>query len=252
MILLNINNSMQSLYQNMSSLKRISSAKDDPAGMAISQKMKSQTDGYETSINNIDNMNNLNKVAQGGLSSINSSLQRIRELSLQASNGILSDGDKNAIQGEITQLKEGISEVSKNTQFNTVNLLDGSFEDKSVASNPDGTGRTMSIGDFSLEGLGMSDFDVTKDFDIRTIDNALSKVSSAQGKLGATYNSLNSNSNYNSVARENIAAANSRIEDLDIGEQITRLNTKNLLQQVQYQMQQKQMDNEVNKIDMLL
>lgn len=247
-----IDNSMQSLYQNMSSLKRISSAKDDPAGMAISQKMKSQTDGYKTAVNNIDNMNNLNKVAQGGLSSINDSLQRIRDLSLQASNGTLNSSDKNVIQGEINQLKTSISDVSRNTQFNTINLLDGSFEDKAVASKPYGTGSKMSIGDFSLEGLGIANLDVTKDFDVETIDNALSKVSSAQGKLGATYNALESNSNYNSVARENIAAANSRIEDLDIGAEITKLNTKNLLQQIQYQMQQKQMDKEVNKIDMLL
>lgn len=248
------NNSLNmiKLYSQLSSGKRINSASDDAAGLAIANKMQSLEKGYDKGSKNIESMVDLADTAQGALSSINDNLQRMRELSLQASNGILAAEDKVAIQTEIDSLKSQIKDVSKNTQFNTMKLIDGSFSDKNIATGPSSQGTKMTIEDSSLEALGIKDFDITGNFDISQIDDAISKVTEAKTNIGAKTNALESNVKSNQIALENQVASRSRIEDLDIARAITQLKTNNVLSQYEVFGQKMQMSQMQSSMNILL
>lgn len=234
---------LQRNYQQLSSGKRINSAADNAAGLAIAQKMLTQSNGYDMGTRNAATSQDMVNVADGSLSTISDSLQRIRELSVQASNtAIYGEDDLTSIQQEIDQLKQSISDAGKNTQFNGRNLLDGSMGSSHVASSPDGSGMNINMPNAVLESLGIADFDVTKDFDISTIDSAIDKVSSARSGLGAAYNRLGHTINYNAYASFNITSSRSRLEDLDYGEAVSDMKKNNLLQEYRLMMQRKQED----------
>lgn len=230
-------------YQQMSSGKRINSAADDAAGLAIATKLLSQRNGYDVGGRNAATAQDMVNVAEGGLSNISDSLQRIRELSIQASNtAIYGDDDREAIQQEIDQLKGYISDAGKNTQFNNKNLLDGSMGNAHVASGPDGSGMDINMPNAVLDSLGLSDYDVTGEFDISKIDSALEKVSSARSGLGAAYNRLGHTMNYNSYASFNTTASQSRLEDLDYGKAVSDMKKNSLLQEYRIMMQKRQQE----------
>ena len=113
--------------QRLSSGLRINSAKDDAAGMAISERMTSQIRGSNQASRNANDGISLAQTAEGDLGSISDNLQRMRELSVQAANASNSDSDRAALQTEVSALKSEIDRVSKNSSFNGVKLLDGSF-----------------------------------------------------------------------------------------------------------------------------
>lgn len=234
----------QSLYRNyqqLSSGKRINSAADDAAGLAIAQKLLTQTNGYDVGRRNALTSQDMVNVAEGGLSSVTDSLQRIRELSIQASNtAIYGDDDLESIQQEIDQLKSSISDAAKNTQFNTMNLLDGSMKNSHVASSPDGTGMDINMPNAVLSALGIEDYDVTGEFDISVIDEALEKVSSARSSMGSAYNRLEHTINYNSYASYNMTASQSRIEDLDYAKAVSDMKKNDTLNLYRIMMQKKQ------------
>lgn len=238
-------------YQRLASMRRVNSAADDAAGLAISQKINAQTNGYNTGADNALSMNDLARTAEGALASIDDNLHRMRELAVQASNGTLSSDDRKIIQTEIDQLKESISGIAGNTQFNTQKLLDGSFSNKEIAVNPSGTGTKMTIQNTSLETLGVNNFDVTGSFDIADIDNAISKVTEARSELGATSNRIMSAVKINWNAAENLTAASSRISDLDAGAESIRMNTRQVLQQYQYYSKQQTMNQKASALNLL-
>lgn len=234
------NNSYDDSYLKISSGKRINSAADDAAGLAISQKLQSQATGYSVANKNAADGQNLINVAEGGMSSISDYLQRIRELGVQASNGTYTAEDKKNMQIEIDELKKGITDAAKGTEFNTMKLLDGSKADINLATNPSGTGMTIQMQNATLEELGIADFDVTKDFKLSDIDNAINKVSSSRASLGAQSNALDHTMNYNSTANVNLVSSQSRIEDANMAEEATKLNTKQVLEKYQYFAQKQQ------------
>ena len=166
-------NSISKSYEQLSSMKKINSAADNAAGLAIVEKMNSQTNGYDVGNSNGKAGQDLIKTAEGGLASIQDNLQRIRELAVQASNGIYAPEDKEAIQKEVEQLKQGIQDAARGTEFNTLKLLDGSMADMDLALNPDGTGMEIQMYNSTLESLGIADFDVTGSFSIEDIDKAI-------------------------------------------------------------------------------
>lgn len=234
-------------YQQLSSGKRINSAADDAAGLAIAQKLTTQSNGYDVGSRNAATSQDMLKVADGALSSISDSLQRMRELSLQAANTAIYGNDElGAIQQEIEQLKQSISDVSQ-TQFNGMNILDGSKVNSHVASNPDGSGMNINMGSSTLEMLGIADFDVTGDFDISVIDEAIEKVSSQRSGMGASSNALEHTMNFNSYASYNLTASKSRIEDLDYGEAVSDMKKNDVLQQYRIMMQ-KNIENENGRV----
>lgn len=244
-------NSISKSYEQLSSMKQINSAADNAAGLAIVQKMESQTNGYDVGNSNGKAGQDLLKVADGGLASITDNLQRIRELAVQASNGIYAPEDKQAIQYEIEGLKQGIQDAAKGTEFNTLKLLDGSMADLNLALNPDGTGMEIKMENSTLESLGIADFDVTGNFDIADIDKAIEKVNEARGNLGASYNALEHATNYSALASENLTAASSRIEDLDVEKAISDMKKQEVLDNYSLFVQRIKMQQEEQQLNVL-
>lgn len=218
-------------YTALSSGYKINSAADDAAGLAISEKLLSQTNGYDAGSANASDSMSLINVADGALSGIQDSLQRIYELGVRAFNGLYSDSDKQAIQKEIDGIKQNIQGIAQGTSFNTLKLLDGSMADIELATNPQGDKLKIQLVNSTLESLGIADFDVTKDFDLKTIEDAMEKVNSARSGLGAQYNSLGHTINNNDYASYNLTTANSRIKDTDYAEALIKKNREEALQQ---------------------
>jgi flagellin len=229
MAISSINNQLNTNYEHLSTMKRINSAADDAAGLSIAESLKSQSNGYDVASNNAANSKNMLNVADGALSSISDSLQRIRELSLQASNSIYTNDDKASIQSEIDQLKQHINYVAGNTEYNTKKLLDGSVTSVNTTLSANGSSMNTKLPNSTLDALGIADYDVTGDFDIQKIDDAIRKVSSSRSSIGASTNALDyaySNSQYTS---QNLKSARSRIEDLDVPSYISDMNKNRIL-----------------------
>lgn len=217
------------VYKQLSTMQKINSAADNPAGLVISEQMTSQVNGYDVGANNAQTSNDMLKVAEGGLSHIQENLQRMRELSVQASNFIYTDSDRAAIQEEINGLKAGIQDMAKGTEFNTLKLLDGSMADMNLALNPDGTGMEIQMENSTLASLGIENFDVTGTFDISDIDKALEMVSQSRSNIGSVQNALEHVTNYNNVASENLTSARSKIVDLDVGQAVSDMQKNKIL-----------------------
>ena len=235
---------------NSSFTKRVT---DDPAGSAIAQKHLSQAKGYEQGVRNGEDGLSAVKTADEALSNITGSLQRIRELSVQASStAIYSDSDRQSMQKEIDQLKEHITSIARDTQFNTKHLLDGSMADMHLALNPQGGGLSIKMEDMTLENLGIKDYSVTGKFDISTIDDALEKVSSARSSLGAQSNAVEVSVNTGNISSENMVSSMSSIEDLDVGQYMTEQKKGEVMQQYGYFVQSQQMQMQQDMVSKLL
>lgn len=228
-----VENSFASINKTLAG--QLSSSKSSQ--VAIDEGLKSQSNGYNVASNNMKDAGNAAKVAEAALGTITSNLQSIRDLAVQASNGTLNNSDKTAIQSQIDQYKESIQDVVKNTNFNTKKLLDGTFEANIQTGPNSGQGQVMKIEDSSLSTLGLDNFDVTGNFDISTIDNAIEKVTSSRSQLGATSNRFEFAVNVNNISSENLEASRSSLQE-DIAKQISQLNTSRILDQFKLQMQQ--------------
>lgn len=232
-------------YGNFASGKKINSAADGAAELSIIQKEESQIRGTDAGTNNIASAQDMLKVSDGALSQITDNLQRMRELAVQASNtAVMTDADRSAVQMEIDQLKQGISDIASQTSFNTKNILDGSKKEFNIATDANGGSMQVSTGDATLKALGIADFDVTGDFDISDIDEALASISSTRSSGGAQMNALSHAYNNNTNYLLNTTGAKSRLEDLDFPEAISDLKKKETLQQYQFFMQRKQTQEE--------
>lgn len=232
-------------YSQIASGTKLQKAADGAAEMAIANKENTQVRGLDMGQRNAEDARSLLNVADGAMSGIADNLQRIRELASQASNtAVLTDDDRKLIQKEVDHLKQGISDIANNTEFNKKKLLDGSYSDGFVASGPNGTGMTMDIGSATLEALGIADFDVTGDFSVKTIDDALGMVSSNRSTIGAQSNALDYTISYNSVAAINMTSAASQLQDTDIAETASKLQQEKLLQTYQLMMQKKEQEQE--------
>lgn len=245
----------------MSSMNRISSTYQIPqtraeqaSGIAIDQEMTAQISGYDQGVRNGEDGQSMLQTADGALSSISDRLQRIRELSVQASStAIYSDTDRAMMQQEVDQLKQSISDVAKYTQFNTLNLLDGSMADMHLATNPSGGGMDIKMTNVTLEALGIQDYDLTGDFDIQTIDDALEKVTSARNSLGAQSSALAYTISSSQTASYYLTASQANIEDIDIPKMVEENKKKEILQNYQYFLQNQQRklaENNVNRLFM--
>lgn len=226
----NISYDNSKVYEQLSTMKSINKAADNPAGLIIVEGMKTQTNGLITGANNSKSGQDLLNVADGGLSSIQDSLQRIRELGVKASNATYTYDDKKNIQDEIDGLKASIQDAAKGTEYNTKKLLDGSMADLHLATNPDGTGMKIHLDNSTLESLGIANFDVTGNFDISDIDKAISSVSKSRSNIGATTNALSHSINNNYLTNENLTKATSNIEDLDVYKALSDMKKNQVLE----------------------
>lgn len=228
-----------SSYAAISSGSKLTSAASNPAGLVISEKFEAQTNGLAQEVNNIKSSQNLYNTADGAYNSISDNLQRMKELSVQASNGILSKSDKSAIQDEVNQIKDSINDIIKNTEFNGIKMLDGQASD------------TLGMKQMSLDKLGIKDFDVTGKFSIEDIDKAIETLNKDRSQVGASYNALTHNANNKENYRLNLTSSLSNIKDTDIAEEINKMKTQDLLNTYKLTLQQKDMENKKNNINYL-
>lgn len=160
---------LQTSMIRISTGQRINSAADDAAGLGISERMSAQITGLDRGTQNVMDMQNLIRTAEGGLSNISDSLHRIRELTVQSLNGVLTDTDRQNIQFEIDALIAEIDDVTHRTEFNTMRLLDGSFNREDgrglhTAADAMGRGPSVYIGNMSASMLlGPQPFDLIAD-----------------------------------------------------------------------------------------
>lgn len=239
--------SERDLYGQIASGNRINSAADDAAGLSISEQLKKQTTGLDVGAQNAQDGVSLLKISDGALGQIGDSLGRIHELSLKAMNGLSTADEKNAIQQEISGLMDEISSVAKGTEFNTLKVLDGTFADIDMATNPKGDGPTIKMANATLEALGIDGYDVTGKFDLSRITDAIDKVSAARSNLGASQNALESAYRSNSNTSLNTTAAQSSLADLDIAKAISEQKKSETLNNYQLMMQRKQQEDEEKK-----
>ena len=231
-----VSSALSKSTEKLSSGYRINRAGDDAAGLSISEKMRSQIRGLNKASSNAQDGISLIQVAEGALNETHSILQRMNELATQAANDTNTSTDRQAIAAEIEQLQSEIDRIQSTTQFNTMNLLSGSFTGKNLQVGAiSGQSIKISISKMSVEELGIKDLEVST-FDkagaaMEAIQKAIDKVSTTRSKLGAIQNRLEHTINNLDTTSENTQAAESRIRDTDMADEMVEYSKNNILSQ---------------------
>ncbi|MDC8830451.1 flagellin N-terminal helical domain-containing protein [Alteromonas gilva] len=234
-----VNDKLSTSFERLSSGFRINSSADDAAGLQISDRLTSQIQGLNQAVRNANDAISLTQTAEGALSEVTASLQRIRQLAVQSQSGINSSADRVALQKEVSALKTEISRVSTDTQFAGVDLLNGTYSAKFlVGANG---GQTISVnlsragGGYGTSGLSLSNLSVSTaavaSAAIASIDSAISTIGSARADLGALQNRFQSTIRNLSNISENVTAARSRIRDTDFAAETADLTRNQIIQQ---------------------
>ena len=244
-ILNKVNKAKSSNLEKLSSGLRINKASDDAAGLAISEKMRGQISGLKQAARNAADGQALIQVAEGALGEATSILQRMRDLSIQASNGTYGDTEKGHIMEEINQLSSQLNDIANNTKFNGNNIIAAaskftlqiganSNETLEISTNAC-TVDTLGLGTTDTDGSITSKIDFTdKDTtatSIDLIDAALETVSGQRATLGAQVNRLDYTINNINTTIENLTDAESRIRDVDMAAEMVEFSKNNILSQ---------------------
>jgi flagellin len=223
----------------LSSGLRITKAKDDAAGLAISEKLRAQIRGLsQAERNSLDGIS-LVQVAEGALNEVGNILIRTRELAVQAATGTLGSNERGFLNNELNELMEEIDRIAGVTDFNGMQLLDGTAQvdlQVGIRNHPDDrimiNIATMSTGGIGLSGIqisGATGSNARAALD--ALDSAINEVSALRGNLGAVQNRLSSTIKNLVTQRENLSAANSRIRDVDVAEEtVTQTRSQILMQ----------------------
>jgi len=239
------NESIANRLEKLSSGKRINRAADDAAGLAISEKMRTQIMGTLTASRNTQDAVSLLQVAEGGLQSIHGMLQRARELAVQSANDTNDNNvDRPALQSEFENIVSEIDDTANTTEFNGVNVLNGDTGAVTIQAGPN-EGDTVSIEIDAMTAGALLDFE-GEDYNaatdanitssaaasetIGTLDNAINDVSMQRANLGAMQNRLEFRMQALDIQTENVTAAESRIRDSDMAKMMTELTAKSILQ----------------------
>ena len=234
-----VTNRLSTNFRRLSTGLRISTAADDAAGLAISERLRSQVRSLDQAKRNANDGISLVQTAEGALNEVNSVLTRLRELSIQAANGSVSNQDKDTLNEEFTSLVDEIDRIAQSTEFNGINLLDGSSASVSfqvgfgTTAGVDTLDVTLQAADETALGLASLDISSTGNTStaIAAIDTAINTVSSLRGTLGAAQNRLGSTINNLAIQTENLSAAESRIRDVDVAYETAQLTRNSILQQ---------------------
>jgi flagellin len=227
---------LQANFAHLSSGLRISSASDDAAGLGISERMRAQVRSYAQAARNTQDGISLSQTAEGAMNEVSNNLIRMRELAVQASSGTLSTEDRATIDVEFQALIAEIDRLSTDTEFNGITLLDGSTATVSIQVGID-SGDTIDVNlqDVSATTLGVSGFDTTTAANAQTalagLDTALDSVNTSRGELGAVQNRLMSAFRSINNTKENLAASESRIRDVDVAFETADLTRNTIMQQ---------------------
>ena len=236
------NNNIGKNVEKLSSGYRVNRAADDAAGLAISEKMRSQIRGLNMASKNSQDAVSLVQIAEGGMQTIQDILQRMRELAVQAASDTNQDKDRDALQLEIDQLIEEIDQIADTTEFNEMKLLNGSTPfgdtDGGIIQAGANAKQTMSISIGSMKstnigGSGVDTVSISTNLSatkaLGMIASALTSVSMARAKLGAYQNRLEYKIKNLDNAAENMSAAESRIRDADMAKMMTEFTRNNIL-----------------------
>ena len=231
-----VTSALQKSTEKLSSGYKINRAGDDAAGLSISEKMRSQIRGLNKASDNAQDGISLIQVAEGALNETHSILQRMNELATQAANDTNTSTDRTAIKAEIDQLTSEINRIQSTTQFNTQNLLDGKFTGKNLqVGSLKGQTIKISISNMNAKTLGVSGLTVDKNStageSMSKIQAAIDKVSTQRSNLGALQNRLEHTINNLDTTSENTSAAESRIRDTDMADEMVQYSKNNILSQ---------------------
>ena len=238
--------------RELSSGLRINRAGDDASGLAVSEKMRSQIRGLRQAERNTEDGVSFIQTTEGYLQESQDILQRIRELAVQAANGIYTDEDRMLIQVEVSQLVDEVNRIASHAQFNTLNMLTGRFSNPNEGGNPVSSmwfhiganmdeRRRVYIGTMTAAALGIQNVQDGTAISISSVDKAnttiglvdeaLTKVSKQRSNLGAYQNRLELTAKGLMIAHENTVASESRIRDTDMAESSVQLAKDSILQQ---------------------
>ena len=226
-------------YKRLATGLRITSAADDAAGLAISERLRAQVRSLDQARRNAMDGISLVQTAEGALNEVGNILLRLRELGVQAANGSVSSQDRRTLDEEFQQLVDEIDRIGRGTEWNGIRLLDGSastvgfqigsgtndaFDRLSAQLSP-----VLATG-LALDGIGVTNAGAANTA-MSAIDNAIDSVSKVRGRFGAMQNRLESTIRNLANQAENLTAAESRIRDVDIARETAELAKNQLLQQ---------------------
>lgn len=242
-------NTLDTAYERLSSGLRINSAKDDAAGLQISNRLTSQINGLNQAVRNANDGISLAQTAEGALDETTNMLQRIRTLAIQSANGSNTAEDRVALQQEVAQLASELDRVADDTTFGGQSLLNGTYEgvfqigadsNQTISFSLSSSNTTNAAGGgFKVSGMstGLQAADLTVSTAdnaqsmIDIVDNMIAAVDSKRAELGAIQNRFSSTINNLSNISENVSASRSRIRDTDFAQETARLTSAQILQQ---------------------
>lgn len=234
-----ITEKLQANFRRLSTGLRISTAADDAAGLAISERFRAQIRSTQQAVRNAQDGISMTQTGEGALNEVSNILIRLRELSIQSANGTVSGADKDTLNREFQDLISEVDRIARSTTFNGVNLLDGTG---STVTFQVGIGTTAGIDTIALSAadtlaatLGLSILDIGSIGDqnaaIDAVDLALNTVNQIRGGFGAVQNRIDRTIANLRIQVENTTAAESRIRDVDVAEETANLTRNAILQQ---------------------
>lgn len=243
--------SMTKSMEKLSSGLRINSAADDASGLAISEKMGAQITSLKQAQLNAKDAKSFLQTADGYLSQSTDIVQKMRELVIKAQNtGVLTESENKAISTELASLRDELDRIGNTAEFNTKKMLDGSlanegarFQIGASANSQDGiTVKLMDATSYGLasDGTNRLSIDISSqeamNETLKGLDEALNKITSQRSDIGATENRLDYTLKNLSTTTENLSAAQSRIKDVDMAEEIINYTKQSMLNQVSISM----------------
>lgn len=239
------NGAVRKDLEKLSSGSRINRAGDDAAGLAVSERMRSQIRGLNQASKNVQNTVSMVQSAEGYLQGTQDILQRLRELAVQSANGVYSSEDRMQVQVEVSQLVDEVNRIASHGQFNGMSLLNGTYSKQGgqniyvqMGANA-GQGESLNIENMSAEALGLTGaqggvvLDSTENATraLSTLDTALKVVSKQRADLGGYQSRLEMSQRGTDIASENLVAAESRIRDTDMATTMVDYTKNSILQQ---------------------
>jgi flagellin len=225
-------------FERLSSGFRINRAADDAAGLQITDRLTTQIQGLNQAARNANDAISLTQTAEGALGEVTNSLQRIRQLAVQSQNGINSSADRVALQKEVTALKNEISRIATDSQFATLDILNGTFSSKFLVGANGGQNISVNLSrtdGYGAKGLNVGETSVATVADasaaLTAVSEAISTVGGVRADLGALQNRFQSTIRNLTNISENVSGARSRIRDTDFASETAELTRNQIIQQ---------------------
>ncbi|WP_047393957.1 flagellin [Chitinibacter sp. ZOR0017] len=233
----NVQETQNRTLASIASGKRINSAADDAAGLAIAERFAAQILGNNQAVRNLNDAVSVSQTADGALSSLSDNTSRIRELTVAAGNSTLTASDRQALQAEVDQLQQSNQDIIQNTQFNGQPLLQGSsFNFQAGANANQNLGLNLDNLSSSASNVDLSNASSIGDA-LDRLDSSLANINAQRGNLGAFQSRVEASINNLTTSSINQAAAKSRIADTDYASATAQRAQQDILSQANLAMQ---------------